>query len=102
MDGLVLCGASAYTKKYYLNDQFDLLPQAVKDELQIMCVLFTEEMGGVLTLVFDEDGTLYFETRCDEDDFLYDEIGSRLKIKQLQQEKADLMEALELYYQTFC
>lgn len=98
---MVLCGASAYTKKYYLNDVFEGLPQAVKDELQIMCVLFTEDVGGVFTLVFDEDGSLYFETHQEEDDILYDEIGSRLKIKKLREEKKDLLEGLELYYQTF-
>lgn len=38
---MVLCGASAYEKKYYLNEQFSNLPEQVKQELQIMCVLFT-------------------------------------------------------------
>ena len=38
---VVLCGASAYTKKYYLNEDFEGLPQGVKDELKIMCVLYT-------------------------------------------------------------
>ena len=27
----VLCGASAYTEKYYLNDEFQALPDAIKD-----------------------------------------------------------------------
>ena len=54
----VLCSASRYTKKYYLNPEFDRLPTAVKDELKIMCVLFTEEVGGVILLMFDEDGNL--------------------------------------------
>ena len=33
-----------------------------------------------------------------DDDFLFDEIGSVLKIKQYQAEKQELLEALELYY----
>jgi hypothetical protein len=37
----------------------------------------------------------------DEGDLLYDEIGSVLKIKQLQQTKAELLESLELYYRVF-
>lgn len=41
----VLCGASAYTEKYYLNDEFQALPDAVKDELKIMCVLYTNDVG---------------------------------------------------------
>ena len=99
---LTLCGASAYSQKYYLNEEFEELPQQVKDELQIMCVLFTEDVGGVITLSFDDDGKLFFQTRQAENDPFYDEIGSHLKIKQLQQEKAELLEALEVYYQTFC
>lgn len=50
-DRVVLCGASSYEKKYYLNEDFKALPQQIQDELKIMCVLFTEDIGGVLTLV---------------------------------------------------
>lgn len=57
-DQVVLCGASAYEQKYYLNEDFKSLPSQVQDELKIMCVLFTEDVGGILTLVFDEDGKL--------------------------------------------
>lgn len=55
------------------------MPQQIKDELKIMCVLFTEDIGGIFELVFDEDGTLEFRTSCDEGDLLYDEIGCGLK-----------------------
>ena len=37
-------------------------------------------------------------TSCEEGDFCYDEIGSVLKIKQLRNEKRELLEALEMYY----
>ncbi len=97
-DRIVLCAASAYAQKYYFNPQFNELPKDVKDELQIMCVLFTEDVGGVLELVFDADGDLQFETSSEENDFFYDEIGSVLKIKQYQNEKRELMESLETYY----
>ena len=80
-DQVVLCGASAYEQKYYLNEDFKSLPSQVQDELKIMCVLFTEDVGGILTLVFDEDGKLLLETSADEGDLLYDEIGSELKIR---------------------
>lgn len=98
---VVLCAANAYTKKYYLNDGFSLLPQRVQDELQIMCVLHTEEIGGVLSLYFDEEGNLNFETSKKDDDFFFDEIGSGLKIRQMQREKEELLESLELFYKTF-
>lgn len=98
MEEVVLCGASAYNKKFYLNEDFKGLPSQVKDELKIMCVLFTEDIGGVFQLVFDEEGNLEFRTSCDEGDLLYDDIGCGLKIKELQRTKQDLLEALEMYY----
>ena len=98
---MVLCGANSYEKKYYLNDQFSNLPEQIKQELQIMCVLFTEEVGGILILEYEPDGTLNLVTEADEGDLLYDEIGSGLKIRQIQLDKRDLLESLELYYKVF-
>ncbi|MBQ3546834.1 MAG: hypothetical protein IJA34_17895 [Lachnospiraceae bacterium] len=100
-ENVVLCGSNYYEQKYYLNPDFDNLPDRVKDELKIMCVLFTEDIGGILTLEFEEDGTLEFKTICDEYDVLYDEIGCGLKIKQLQNEKRELLESLEMFYKVF-
>ena len=98
MEEVVLCGASAYNKKFYLNQNFKGMPQQIKDELKIMCVLFTEDIGGIFELVFDEDGTLEFRTSCDEGDLLYDEIGCGLKIRELQRTMEELLRSLEMYY----
>lgn len=98
---VILCGSNAYEKKFYLNEDFETLPQGIKDELKIMCVLFTEEVGGILTLLYDEEGNLTLEVSFDEEDILYDEIGSGLKIKEIQRTKAELMESLELFYKVF-
>ena len=95
---VVLCGANSYEEKYYLNPDFEQLPDAVKDELKIMCV---NDVGGILTLVYEEDGELCFEVTSEEFDPMFDEIGSRLKIKQIQREKQDLLEALQMYYRVF-
>ncbi len=95
---VTLCASNAYNKKFYLNDNFKGLPEAIKEELQIMCVLYTEDVGGVLELVYDEDGNLEFRTSYEEGDFFYDEIGSVLKIKQYQNVKRELLESLETYY----
>lgn len=97
-DEVVLCVSNAYQKKFYLNENFNDLPQAIRDELKIMCALYTEDVGGILELVFDADGCLQFRTSCVENDFFYDEIGSALKIKQYRNEKRELLEALETYY----
>ena len=98
---IVLCGANAYEKRFYLNPDFDALPESIKDELKVMCVLYTEEISGVLSLVFEENGELCLEVSAEENDFFFDEIGSRLKIKQLQETKRELLEALQLYYRVF-
>ncbi|MCR5784182.1 MAG: DUF6145 family protein [Eubacterium sp.] len=100
-DEVVLCAASAYEEKYYFNEDFQGLPDQVKDELRIMCTLFTADVGGVLEMIFAEDGTLYFKTEAADTDFSYDEIGSVLKVKQYQAEKRDLLESLETYYKVF-
>ncbi|MDO4556973.1 MAG: DUF6145 family protein [Lachnospiraceae bacterium] len=98
---IVLCVSNSYEKKYYLNDNFESLPKQVKDELKILCVLYTEEIGGILSLEFEEDGTLQFVVQADENDLLFDEIGSVLKMKQIREEKKELLEALETYYKVF-
>ena len=100
-ENVVLCGASAYEQKYYFNKDFDSLPDHVKKELQIMCVLFTEEIGGIFTLEFDDHGNLQFKTEATEADGFYDDIGGALKIKQLRVEKEELLESLEMYYKVF-
>ncbi len=100
-DRVVLCGASAYEQKYYFNEDFASLPQSVQDELHIMCVLYTEEIGGGLTLEFDEDGNLQFQTEALEADAMFDEIGSVLRIKDLRNKKRELLESLETYYRVF-
>ena len=100
-DRVILCASSKYEEKYYLNPDFNGLPDGIKDELQAMCVLFTEDIGGILTLEYDEDANLNFVTMSDKGDLLYDEIGSVLKVKQLRQTKQDLLESLELYYRVF-
>lgn len=94
----VLCAASFYEKKFYLNPDFEMLPEHIRQELQIMCVLYTEDVGGVLVLAFDENGELRLEVTHEENDFLFDEIGSELKIKQMQREKQELFEELQLFY----
>ncbi len=100
-DKIVLCGSNAYEQKYYLNPDFEKLPESIKEELRIMCVLFTNDVGGILTLEYQEDGSLMFNVMCDEGDLLFDEIGCELKMKQIQQTRQDLLSSLEMYFKVF-
>ena len=100
-DKVVLCVSNAYDKKYYFNEEFSSLPEEVRNRLKIITVLFTEEVGGILSLEFSEDGTLMFMTEADEFDLLYDEIACGLKLKQIQKEDEELLTSLELFYKVF-
>ena len=71
----VLCGANSYEEKYYLNPKFSNLPKQIKDELQIMCVMYVNDVGGIFLVEYDEDGSLHFRTEAIENDTTYDEIG---------------------------
>jgi len=97
----VLCGANAYTQKYYFNKRFDSIPESIKEELHIICVLFTEEVGGVFTIAFEEDGNVIMETDAEESDIYYDEIGSGLLVSEIRRKRQEMFESLSLYYKVF-
>ena len=42
---ITLCGSNGYEKKYYLNEDFESLPQQIKDELK-MPVCCTQKRSG--------------------------------------------------------
>lgn len=98
---IVLCGANAYEMKYYFNERFAGMPESVKDELHIICVLFTEEVGGIFTIVFEPDGTLSMETNAEEDDIYYDEVSSGLLVGEIRRNRQELFKSLSLYYKVF-
>ena len=76
-------------------------PDAIKEELHIICVLFTEEVGGIFTIVLEEDGSVSLETDAYEEDILYDEISSGLLVREIRMQRQELLEALSLYYRVF-
>lgn len=98
---VVLCGANAYEQKYYYNETFKVIPQSIQEELHIICVLFTEEVGGVFTIVFEADGSVSLETNADDDDIYYDEISSGLLVSEIRRKRQELLESLSLYYRVF-
>jgi hypothetical protein len=98
---IVLCGANAYEQKYYFNPVFKQIPESIKKELNIISVLFTQEAGGIFTIVFEEDGTISIETNADEEDITYDEITAGLLVGEVRRKRQDLFEALGLYYRIY-
>lgn len=95
---LVICGSNAYDQKYYFNPRYDKLPEAIKEELHIICVLFTEEVGGIFTIEFDEDGDINMRTESAPEDYLYDEVGSGLLVSKIRRSRQEFFESLSLFY----
>ena len=95
---IVLCGANAYEKKYYFNNKFDRIPENIKEELHIICVLFTEEVGGVFTIGFTPLGEVEMDAQKEEGDLLYDDIGAELLMKEIRRKKAEMLRALSIYF----
>lgn len=98
---MVLCGANSYDMKYYFNEKFNGIPESVKNELHILCVLFTEEVGGIFTIGFDEEGNVLLETNADDDDIYYDDISSGLMVAEVRRQRRELLESLSIYYRVF-
>ena len=98
---MVLCGANSYDMKYYFNEKFNGIPESVKNELHILCVLFTEEVGGIFTIGFDEEGNVLLETNADDDDTYYDDISSGLMVAEVRRQRRELLESLSIYYRVF-
>lgn len=97
-ENVVLCAASAYEEKYYLNPLFSKVPEDIRKELRVISVLFTSEIGGIFMMEFDEEGTLRFRTEARDSDYNYDEIGGALMIKEIQKSRGEMLRALELFY----
>lgn len=95
---VVLCGANAYDKKYYFNEKFKGIPESIQQELHVICVLFTEEVGGIFTIEFEKDGSVALRTEYAPEDYLYDEIGSGLLVGEIRRKRQELFESLGLYY----
>ena len=55
-------------------------------------------IGGIIVLQFEEDGDLQIQVEAAETDYLFDEIGCGLKVKEMQNTKYELFRSLELYY----
>ena len=76
---IVLCGASAYNQKFYINENFKNLPDEIKNQLKVMCVLFCADIGGILQLVFDEEGNPQ-ESAPHPKQVLYIDLGVKLNV----------------------
>ncbi len=95
---VILCVANSYTRKFFMDPAFERLPLGIREDLKLICVEYVEEVGGILTLSFAEDGEVLMNSVPDDADYLYDEVSAGLLIGRLRSDKAELWEALSMYY----
>ena len=95
---IVLCGANAYEQKFYFNPLFQKIPESIREELRIICVLFTQEAGGVFTIEFEEDGEIFLRTECDEEEITWDSVSAGLLSGEIRRKREELFQAISLYY----
>lgn len=96
----VLAYASQYAGKYYFNDSLGKLPEEIRKEVLVLLIMLTEEAGGVAEMSFNAVGEVQIESWCEEGDLGYDAISAGLLIREIEREHADLLQSLELWYQT--
>ncbi|KAF5070816.1 hypothetical protein DSECCO2_218760 [anaerobic digester metagenome] len=101
MNDLILAAASYEKQKYYLEPKFQALPEAIQEEVRIICVTTAQKLGCTFLMGFHEDGEIYFETVKQEDDFNFDEIGAELEIKEILRTQKELIGALKIWYTVF-
>ena len=84
-----------------LADDYDVA-LAPSGTAAIRCVILDRpEIGGIFTIAFEKGGGVVIETDFAEDDYLYDEIGSGLMVREVRRNRQELFEALGLYYRVF-
>ena len=81
MERKVLAAASYAEQKYFLEPEFQALPESIQEEVRVICVVLAQKLGCTFLMGFNED-----------------DIGAELEIKRLQREKKELLKALELWY----
>lgn len=97
----VLAAASHEKQKYFFEPQFEGIPQEIQEDIKAICVIGAEKLACTFLIGFEADGTVYFQTIAQENDFSFDDIGAELEIKELCRKHKDLLEALKLWYVVF-
>lgn len=87
--------SNSYIKKYYLDNRLETLPKEIKDTLKRIFVTFTENVGGMAVVTFDnKDYKLVFEIKKNDDDIGFDEINANYKLTRLEQENIELFDQI--------
>lgn len=96
---LVIC-VSPYEHKYYLENEFQDIPDSIQGELIEAIAAIAEKVNGIISIGFYEDGNIYIE-QTSQDDVFVDDIGSALEIKRFQVEQKELLKSLKIWYMIY-
>lgn len=87
--------SNSYIKKYYLDNRLEILPKEIKNKLKEVFVTFTENVGGILVVVFDNKNyNLLLNIEKNDDDISFDEINANYKLSKLENENIELFEQI--------
>lgn len=97
MEKQVLFAISSYNEKYYFSPITKKLPKEIKLDIKKIGIYFVNKLKGIFTIGFYENGDIFIESSSLENDFEYDELGAKLEIERIKQEKKDLLSSLILW-----
>lgn len=100
MEKQIVLSVSPYNHKYYFESNFNDIPAEIKEELTEAIAAIAEKVNAIITVGFNEEGQIFIDQTADMDVFV-DDIGAALEIKRLQQEKAELLKSLQLWYMIY-
>ena len=90
--------SNSYIKKYYLDERLNVLPKEVKDTLKTIFVKLTEEVGGVVEVLFDNvEYDLVFKMSNNDNDYNFDEINANYKLSKIEREYAEIFEQVSKF-----
>lgn len=97
----ILAAASVYNEKYFINPDFKSIPQQVRDEIQYLCIKTAKDLHCIFTIGFKPNGDVVFTTQGDQTDKIYNENFAEKKVTKIIDEKAGLIQSLNLWYKVF-
>lgn len=97
MEKHILLSVSPFVHKYYLNQKYSDLPKDVIETLRAKLGVIAEKTNTIISIGFYENGEVFIEER-QEDPMFYDDIGASLEIKKLQNEEAELLKSIKMWY----
>ncbi len=101
MDKKVIFATSSYNQKYFFDAISESLPKDIKNKIKEIGIYFVNKVGGIFSLGFYSDNSLFIDYSFSEDDFLFDEIGAKLEIEKIKRENKELISSLTLWYKVY-